>query len=198
MNNRNKDKKNSKNDELQPEVQNVGTSSEESRTIFFIGDVQQDTVSLAIENLVGLVERDPKKPITLVINTHGGDVYDTFALYDMIKYIPTPIFTVGLGRIMSAGCLLLACGQKGQRKIGSNARLMYHAGWDHFGGTAWEAKAQIEEFSFLERRYDELFAKETGMSLNDVAKLYNRDGPTANKYLSADEAIKLGIADELI
>lgn len=173
-------------------------TDDESRTVYLVGDIDESLIKETVERIVSLSEKSPKKPITLIINTYGGNVDDTFMLYDLMKYISTPIHTVGLGKIMSAGCLLLAAGKKGKRKLGRNARVMYHMGWEYTGGSIWEMKANIEAFERQEVLYDQKFAEETGMSLKNVEKLYNKYGPTADKYLTAEQALQLGIVDELI
>lgn len=174
------------------------SSEEESRTVFLVGVVEEDLIKAACEKIVTLSEKNPKKPIHLVINTFGGSVYDAFMLYDLIKFVQTPVHTIGLGKIMSAGCLLLAAGTKGKRKLGRNARVMYHAGWDISAGTVWEMKANLEEFEKMETLYDQRFADETGMTLEEVGKLYDKDGPTKDTFISAERALELKIVDELI
>lgn len=169
---------------------------ESSRTILFVGDVSEELVKSTAERLIQLAEKDSKKPIHLIINTHGGFVYDAFMLYDLIKFLPVPVYTIGLGKIMSAGCLLLAAGKK--RKMGRNATIMYHASWSSSAGTVWQMKSELEENERLEQRFNELFALETGMSIEDVNKLYNSKGPTVDTYITAEVALKKGIIDELI
>lgn len=171
---------------------------DESRTVYLVGDITEDVIRTTTERIITLSERDPKKPIVLIINTAGGSIDDTFMLYDLMKYVPTPIHTVGLGKIMSAGCLLLAAGEKSHRLIGKNARVMYHCGFVHTSGSIFAIKADLEAFEQQEKRYDQCFADETGLTLKQVEKLYNKNGPTADKYISAVDAIRLGIADSLI
>lgn len=174
------------------------STDDDSRNVYLVGDIDQELIKSVTERLINLAEKDAKKPINLIINTHGGEVDDTFMLYDMMKYVPTPVHTVGLGKVMSAGCLLLAAGEKGHRKMGRNARLMYHLGWEAAAGTIFELKSFVEAFDKQEKQYDAAFAKETGMTLKAVEKLYNKNGPTADTYLTAEEAFNLGIIDEII
>lgn len=170
----------------------------ESRTVYLVGNIDEDLIQQAVEKLVTLSEKRPNIPIHLIISTYGGVVDDTFMLYDLIKHMPTPVYTVGLGKVMSAGCLLLAAGTKGHRKLGRNARVMYHCGWEVSAGSVWEMRANLKAFEDQERQYDTRFAEETGMTLKQVEDLYNRYGPTADRYLSAEEALKLNIVDALI
>lgn len=171
-------------------------SDRTSRTVFLSRDVTEDSIRDVMEQLVDLADEDHKKPIVLVVNTLGGDVYETMALYDLIKYIQTPVHTVGLGKIMSAGALILACGTKGHRKIGNNAMLMYHAGREGAFGDIWEQERLLKEFKRQERQYDELVASETGLTYEQVLALYAND--RLDNYLPAHKAIELGFADKLI
>jgi len=176
----------------------VSENEQISRTIYLVGLIEEGLIKSVAEDLVFLSERHPREPIHMIINTYGGEVDDTFMLYDLMKYISTPIYTVGLGKIMSAGCLLLAAGRRGNRKVGRNARLMYHLGWDCIEGSIFELQSGLDAFKALEERYDKLFAEETGLSIEEVEKLYNKNGPSANKYLSAEQIIEYGVADIII
>jgi ATP-dependent Clp protease, protease subunit len=171
---------------------------DEVRTVYLVGDITEDLIRSIVEKIVSLSEKNAREPITMIINTHGGSVDDTFMLYDLMKYIPTPIHTVGLGKIMSAGCLLLAAGAKGHRKIGRNARIMYHCGWDEHHGSIWKLRSWLQAFQEQETQYDLRFAEETGLTLQQVEALYDKDGPTTDHFLSADRAVELGIVDVLI
>lgn len=174
------------------------TTGGDSRVIYLVGDIGEDLIRMTTERIVDLSMKSPKSPIHMIINTCGGDVDDTFMLYDLMKYVPTPIHTVGLGKIMSAGCLLLAAGTKGKRKMGKNARIMYHCGWDYIEGSIFEMRANLASFEKREHQYDLKFAEETGMTIEQVEELYNKNGPTADTYISAEEALKYGIIDEII
>lgn len=180
------------------ETVDIQRIDDESRTVYLIGDITEEMIRATVERIVMLSERDPMNPITLLISTYGGSVDDTFTLYDLMKYIPTPIHTVGLGKIMSAGCLLLAAGKKGYRKLGKNARMMYHCGWDYVGGNVFGMRAHLEAFERQEKQFDKMFAKETGLTIKQIEDLYEKDGPTYDHYISAEDALKLGIVDELI
>ena len=171
---------------------------EDSRTVYLVGEINEELIKTATERVIALSERAPKVPISLIINTYGGDVDDTFMLYDLIKFIPTPVHTVGLGKIMSAGCLLLAAGAKGHRKLGKNARVMYHCGWEYNGGSIFEMRANLQAFEDQERQFDLRFAEETGLTLEQVEALYDKNGPTRDHYITAERALQLGIVDILI
>lgn len=169
---------------------------DQSRTVFLVGDVEEDLIHRVTEQIVLLSEASATKPITIVVNTFGGDVYETMALYDLVKYVACPIRTVGLGKIMSAGALLIAMGDKGHRLIGRNAMLMYHQGSEGNGGDLWEQKTMLAEFERQEEQFDLLVAKETGKSLDQVRGLYLPKRLDA--YLSAEQSVAFGFADAVI
>ena len=173
-------------------------SDDETRTVYLMGDIDEESVKSVTEKVITLSERNIKAPIQLVINTLGGEIDEALMLYDLMKFIRTPIHTVGLGKVMSAGCLLLAAVFKGKRRMGKNARLMYHMGWYSACGTIFEIENVLNESKKQETQYDRLFAFETGMNIEDVERLYNKNGPTVDRYLSADECLSRGVIDALI
>jgi len=168
----------------------------ESRTLFLIGDVEEKTVKSVITGLFRLAEVDLLKPIYLVVNTYGGEVDEAFALYDAMQFCPAPVRTIGLGKVMSAGCLILAAGQKGHRMLGEYSRLMYHAGWDNVGGDIVQQETKLHEFKRTERLYDSLLATETGHTLEEVEALYKPH--RLDRYMDASEALAFGFVDKLI
>lgn len=173
-----------------------GASSGGPRTIFLTGTVSERVITGVVKRIFSCVERDVRKPITLIINTGGGNVDDALCLYDVMKLSPAPIHTIGLGKIMSAGCLLLAAGAKRQRYMGRHARLMYHAGYEVLGGTVLEHENNLAEFQRIERLYDELFAKETGRTLKQVEALYKTK--RLDRYLTSEQCQKFGVVDKIV
>lgn len=174
--------------------QGENQSPSSPRTVYFMGDVTEELVQQTIMHLITLAEEKPKEPIVLIISTLGGDVYDCFALYDTIKLLTCPIHTIGLGKIMSAGCVLLAAGD--YRKIGANASLMYHAVWSGGSGNQWEQQAALIEHVRQSKQMDTLVAFETGQTIEAVESLYAKD--RVDRYLTPVEAIAFGFADEII
>ena len=170
----------------------------ESRSVFLIGDIDEESSKTAVEKIIELAEKNSIAPIYLIISTCGGSIDDTMMLYDLMRFVKAPIITIGLGKIMSAGCLLLAAGEKGHRKMGKNARLMYHLGWDVNSGSVFEQKSALEEFQRQETQFDSLFAKEINKTLEEVEALYGKSGPTVDSYLTAEQCLENGIVDELI
>lgn len=136
-------------------------------------------------------------PFDFYISTPGGHAGDMFAIYDLMRIVrtETDICTIGLGKVMSAGVLLLAAGTKGMRKIGENCRVMIHAANSSYYGSVNSAGAQLEEVRELESMLVKALAKETKMT---TSQLWNIIEPGTNHYLSAKEAVKLGIADIIV
>lgn len=178
--------------------------SDEQRTIFLVGDINEELTRCTIERLFTLAENRPKKPIYVVISSYGGSIHDAFCIYDAMKCITSPIRTVGLGKIMSAGVLLLAAGEKGKRRLGRRAQIMYHAGWSESVGTAFEMKSYIKQFEREEKLYDECMAYETGQTLETIRSLYICDDGNGkittmpDRFIGPDEALRLGIIDEIV
>ena len=139
------------------------------------------------------------KPVKLIISTHGGDAVEMFSLYDIIKHVQKvyPVHTIGTGKIMSAGTLLLAAGTKGKRKIGANCRIMIH----NVKGGAPHPECydilshEIKEVEWFQERYIRGLVKETNLSEDDLREVMES---RKNIYLDAKEAVKVGLADKII
>tara|TARA_Y100000310_G_scaffold329837_1_gene400397 strand:- start:142 stop:771 length:630 start_codon:yes stop_codon:yes gene_type:complete len=139
------------------------------------------------------------KPVKLLISTHGGDAVEMFSLYDIIKHVQKiyPVHTIGTGKIMSAGTLLLAAGTKGKRKIGANCRVMLH---NVKGGPPLPEcfdilSHEIKEIEWFQERYIKCLAKETHLSEDDLREVLES---RKNVYVDAKEALKIGLADKII
>ena len=183
----------------------------ELRVTGIYGDVNEDRCSEAVYGLHALHltgkkqyledPEDPEsdiyesyEPIEFILSTHGGLAAEMFAVYDTIRDIreKTPILTKGIGKVMSAGVLLLASGTKGERKIGKYCRVMIHGVMAGQHGYLADVENEFKETKAIQKMYVEALASETKMSENYVRKLMNKK---TNVYLNAEEAVKLGIAD---
>jgi len=137
------------------------------------------------------------EPMEMIISTYGGSADDMFALYDVMRVIQKDceIHTFGLGKVMSAGVLLLAAGTKGKRKIGANCRVMIHSviGGNH--GSIHNLENEMEEIRNSQDTYMEALVKETSLTKRTLKKLLERK---VNIYLSASEAVEYGIADIIV
>ncbi len=134
------------------------------------------------------------QPIDFVISTHGGLAADMFSVYDTMRELRelTPIHTKGIGKVMSAGVLLLAAGTKGKRKIGKYCRVMIHGVMAGQHGYLADVENEFRETKSIQKMYVQALVDETNMTESYVRKIMNKK---TNVYLNAEEAVKLGIAD---
>ena len=136
-------------------------------------------------------------PFKVVLSTYGGSALDMFAIYDTMQEIKKEceIETSGIGKVMSAGILLLAAGTKGKRKIGANCRVMIHGVASGHAGTIHNLENELEEVQWIQEQFVKSLAKETDMTVKYIKRLIDKK---VNVYLDATEALDLGIVDEII
>tara|TARA_R110000824_G_scaffold70902_3_gene181769 strand:+ start:8138 stop:8821 length:684 start_codon:yes stop_codon:yes gene_type:complete len=191
-------------DELDAALQQMMPKKEpELRTIGMFGDVTEDKVSEIIHVLVYLNECnkllpvDKQLPTEFYLSTYGGSADDMFALYDVMKQIrkETEIHTFGLGKVMSAGVLLLASGTKGKRRIGKNCRVMIHSVIAGNHGPLHNLVNEMEAIQQLQEIYIDCLVEETNMTKEQLKDMLAKK---VNIYLTAEEAVKLGIADIIV
>jgi len=137
------------------------------------------------------------EPIDFFISTFGGLATEMFAVYDTIRSLrdKTPVHTHGLGKVMSAGVLLLASGTKGQRRIGKHCRVMIHGVVAGTHGHIADVENEFAETKFTQKMYIKALAEETSMTEKQIKKMVDRK---TNVYIDAEEAVKLGIADIVV
>lgn len=169
-------------------------TTQHDRIVFLSGDVNEHSISSVITQVIGLANASAA-PIHLIVSTYGGSVDEMFSLYDTMKFIPCPIVTVGLGKVMSAGVLLLASGEKGKRLIGKNARIMMHPVSGGSFGNVFEAINDARELQRMHILMVELLVKETTMTKDQVEKVMKAGH---DQYITPVEAIKMGIVDKII
>tara|TARA_R100000458_G_C8214803_1_gene201100 strand:- start:87 stop:713 length:627 start_codon:yes stop_codon:yes gene_type:complete len=174
------------------------------RIIGMFCDVHEEKVAEVIHAMLYLNEMNKlqdkeqnKKPIEFYLSTYGGSADDMFALYDIMRTIrqTSEIHTLGLGKVMSAGVLLLAGGTKGKRRIAKNCRVMIHSVAAGNAGALHDLTNELEAIQDLQDMYTSCLAAETNMTEGDIKDMLNRN---VNVYLSATEAVKLGIADIIV
>ena len=163
------------------------------------------SMSLNSEELVPVNPDDPDceeverivHGIDFMISTYGGNADDMFAIYDVMNSVrkEVPIHTFGMGKVMSAGVLLLAAGSKGERRIGKNCRVMIHHVAGGVAGALPSMEADLDSIRVMEDRYIEVLISETKFTKRSLKKLLDK---RVNIYLSAEEAIEYGIADKYI
>jgi ATP-dependent Clp protease protease subunit len=181
-----------------------GLTDLDLRIIGLFSDVDQEktaelTQLLIYLNEVNKAEKDEKnkKPIDFYISTYGGSADDMFALYDLMEIVKedTVIKTIGLGKVMSAGVLLLAAGTHGERRIGKNCRVMVHNVIAGNHGSLPNLTNELEAIQQLQDDYVDALVQNTKLSKKKLKKLLNEK---VNVYLSAEEAVQYGIADIII
>jgi len=171
------------------------------RTIGLFGEVNEERAAELIIGLIMMCEEgevEEKKDIKFYLSTYGGNADDMFALYDMMNYVKSKgydISTIGLGKVMSAGVLLLSAGTPGKRKIGKHCRVMIHACNAGSMGNIYNLQNEMEAINDLQEKYSNAIVENTSMTKRQLKKLLDRK---LNIYLTADEAIEYGIADEII
>jgi len=137
------------------------------------------------------------EPVEFIVSTEGGDATDMFAIYDAIRHLRAgmDIETFGLGKVMSAGVLLLAAGTKGKRKIGKYCRVMLHGVASTSAGNISNLKTEMAEIKKMQEMYIDGLAAETNLTKSQLKRMMNKN---VNVYLSAEEAVKYGIADIIV
>lgn len=169
-------------------------AGDSSRLVVLHGDVNESSVSLVVGQLLHLASLS-NKPIHLVISTYGGSVDEMFTLYDTIKFIPCPVHTIALGKVMSAGVLLLASGTKGKRMIGKSARIMIHPVSGGVAGNVFEVMNDTKEHKRLQDQMVSAIVKETKATKSEIEKIM---ASGHDYYLLPDQAVKMGIVDKVI
>ncbi len=173
------------------------------RVVGLFADVNEEKIAEIIHSVLFFNEMnrqsppENQKPITFYLSTYGGNADDMFAMYDMMRIVreDTEIHTVGLGKVMSAGVLMLAAGTKGHRYIGKNCRVMIHAVMGGNHGSLHNMINEMEAIEQLQDMYCDALIAETKLTRVKLKKMLERK---VNVYLSAEEAVELGIADEII
>ena len=171
------------------------------RSIGLFADVSEERVAELIHAMLYLDEvnklNKTKTPISFYISTYGGSADDMFGMYDVMRQVRerTEIHTIGLGKVMSAGVILLAAGTKGKRQIGRNCRVMIHSVIAGSHGPLHNLINEREPVEQIQQMYIDCLVAETNLSKKQLKKLLERK---VNVYLSAEEAVEYGIADIII
>ena len=156
------------------------------------GGIDDTIATVVTAQLLFLESENPKKDISMYINSPGGYVTAGLAIYDTMQYIKSPISTVCIGQAASMGSLLLAAGTAGNRIVLPNARVMLHQPSGGYRGVATDIERHAEEIVDLKRRLNEIYVKHTGQEYDAIEKKLDRD-----TFLSAQEAVDFGIADQV-
>jgi ATP-dependent Clp protease protease subunit len=163
------------------------------RIIFLTGPVEDGMATLTVAQLLFLEAENPKKEISMYINSPGGVVTSGLAIYDTIQFIRPPVSTLCTGQAASMGSLLLAAGAKDMRFALPNARIMVHQPSGGFQGQATDIMLHAQEILNLKKRLNEIYVKHTGQTYQAIEDALERD-----KFLTSDMAKDFGLIDKVI
>ncbi|HSM95675.1 MAG TPA: ATP-dependent Clp protease proteolytic subunit, partial [Rhizomicrobium sp.] len=163
------------------------------RIIFITGPVEDYGASLITAQLLFLEAENPKKEISMYINSPGGYVTAGLGIYDTMQYIRPKIQTLCVGQASSAASLLLCAGNPGERYCLPNSRVLVHQPSASYYGQAADIARHAQEIVKLKRRLNEIYSKHTGQTVEAVEKMLDRD-----TYLTAEEAKAFGLIDKIL
>ena len=163
------------------------------RIIFVVGPVNDSMASLVCAQLLFLESENPKKEISLYINSPGGVVTSGLAMYDTMQYIRPEIATVCVGLAASAGSLLLTAGRKGKRYSLPNSNIMIHQPSGGFQGQASDIEIHAKEILKTRDRLNKIYVKHTGQDLSKIENAMDRD-----RFMTPEEAKEFGLIDEVV
>ena len=163
------------------------------RIIFLADEVNDQTASLVVAQLLFLESEDPNKDIQLYINSPGGSVTAGMAIYDTMNYIKCDVSTICIGMAASMGAFLLSSGAKGKRLALPNAEVMIHQPSGGAKGQATEIQIVAENILKTKKKLNEILAANTGQMVEKIAEDTERDN-----FMSAEEAKAYGLIDEIV
>ena len=163
------------------------------RIIFLTGAVTDEVASVLIAQLLFLESENPKKDIFMYINSPGGIVTSGLGVYDTMQYIKPNVSTLCVGQAASMGSLLLAAGATGMRFALPNSRIMLHQPSGGFSGQATDIEIHAKEILEIKNRLNKIYEKHTKQKVEVIRKTLERDF-----FMTADEAKKFGVIDEII
>ncbi|MBN2312405.1 MAG: ATP-dependent Clp protease proteolytic subunit [Sedimentisphaerales bacterium] len=165
----------------------------ENRIVFLIGEISYQRAAEVIMKMLYLDNLKRNSEISLYINSPGGSVDDTMAIYDTMRFVGSPVATYCIGRAQSGAAIILAAGTKGKRHALPHAKVMLHQPWGGVSGQAADIKIQAEEILKAKTMINEILAKHTGQPMEKITSETERD-----RYMTADEALAYGLIDEVL
>lgn len=163
------------------------------RIVFVNGPVEDNMAMLVCAQLLFLEAENPKKEISVYINSPGGVVTSGMAIYDTMQFIRPPVSTLCMGQAASMGSLLLTAGAKGHRFALPNARVMVHQPSGGFQGQASDIERHAQDIIKMKRRLNEIYVHHTGQDYETIERTLDRD-----HFMTAEEAKEFGLIDEVI
>ena len=163
------------------------------RVILLEGEVHDSMANLIVAQLLYLESEDSENDISLYINSPGGSVTAGLAILDTMDFIKCDVSTIAIGSVCSMGSLLASSGTKGKRFILPRARHMIHSVSGGSRGTVWDAEIQMEEMVRLNNLLTEVYANNTGKTVEELKTAMSRDN-----YLNAEASVEFGLADKVL
>ncbi|MAT22268.1 MAG: ATP-dependent Clp protease proteolytic subunit [Rhodobiaceae bacterium] len=163
------------------------------RIIFITGPIDDSVATIVTAQLLFLEAENPKKEISLYINSPGGIVTAGMAIYDTMQFIRPPVSTLCIGQAASMGSLLLTAGEKGMRYCLPHSRVMVHQPSGGFSGQASDIERHAEDIIKIKKRLNDLYVNHTGQTYSTIEKTLDRD-----YFMDSEEAKKFGIVDAVI
>ena len=163
------------------------------RIVFVVGPINDNVASLVTAQLLFLESEDPKKEISIYINSPGGLVTAGLGIYDTMQYIKPEVSTLCIGQAASMGSFLLAAGSKGKRFSLPNSRIMVHQPSAGFQGQATDIEIHANEVLSLKKRLNEIYSKHTNKSVEDIKSALERDN-----FMTPENAKEFGLIDKVV
>ena len=163
------------------------------RIVFVVGPINDTVASLVTAQLLFLESEDPKKEISLYINSPGGLVTAGLGIYDTMQYIKPEVNTLCIGQAASMGSFLLAAGAKGKRFSLPNSRIMVHQPSAGFQGQATDIEIHANEVLSLKKRLNEIYSKHTNKTVDEIKVALERDN-----FMTPESAKEFGLIDEVV
>src|SRR5919108_3724208 len=163
------------------------------RIIFVTGPIEDQMAASICMQLLFLEAENPKKEISMYINSPGGVVTSGLAIYDTMQFIRPPVATLCIGQCASMGSLLLCAGTKGMRYALANARIMVHQPSGGFSGQASDIERHAEDIIKLKRRLNDVYVKHTGQAYETIERTLDRDF-----FMTPDQAREFGLIDRVL
>ena len=165
----------------------------EERILFLWGEIGPSVAGGLIMRLLELQAKDAGRDVNLYINSPGGSVDDTLAIYDTMEFLQCSVATYCVGQAASGAALILAAGTKGKRYALPHSKIMIHQPWGGVTGQASDIQIQAEEILKAKKTINEILARHTGQPIEKIAEETERD-----RYMSADEAKEYGLIDDVL
>ena len=163
------------------------------RIVFLGSGINEDVANIILAQLLFLDAEDPERDIFMYINSPGGSIYAGMAIYDTMQHLRAPVSTFCVGMAASMGAVLLAAGAEGKRNALPNARIMIHQPSGGFQGSAADIEVAAKEILHMRRRLNEIIAKHTGKTVEEVESDVDRD-----RFMDPVEAVEYGLIDRVL